>query len=219
MSRDPWKGKNHDDENALYEYWIGKDINYEQIWRAYEEGKGYIDKYRSMRVHLIRIKLSYPASNLPLFNYEAILKTIKGYFHDLKHLCLSRDEYMSAGPLFLYSVERSSGLWSFLGELRQLVLFGTTLADEKLVGQRLSNIDKKIEILKKHFGDAVFTEDFQNFMQGSTPRQLEKAVQKLIKQGIEKIEISKEPFIGEIESTKSTLIDVKRELKETNNST
>ncbi len=41
----------------IYEYWIGQDTDYASVWRAYEEGTGYIDKFRSMRVHLLRIEL------------------------------------------------------------------------------------------------------------------------------------------------------------------
>ena len=203
----------------MYEYWIGKDVEYDQIWDAYDAGEGYIQKYHTMRIHLIRIKLKQPPLELPLFNHEAVFKTIKGYFHDLKHLCLSHDEYILAGPLFFYSVDRGSGIWSFLGELRQLLMLGTTLADEKVIGEKLSNMDRRMELLKKHFGGVVSPEDFQMFMRAKTPRQLEKAVQRLIDQGIEKVEISSEPFVGDIESTKSTLIDIKSVLNEADQDT
>ena len=53
-------------------------------------------------------------------------------------------------------------------------------------------------------------------MKAKTPRQLDKAVQRLIEQGIQKVEISREPFDGDIKHTQSTLIDIKRLLKEDN---
>src|SRR2546423_3071212 len=127
---------------SMYEYWIGEGVDYKKVWRDYEDGLAYIDKFKSMRAHLIRIELNQFPANLPLFNHEAVYKTIKGYFHDLKQLCLSHEEYMYASPLYLYDVRRGSGIWDFLGELRQLLLLGTTLADEKVIGQQLDNIDK-----------------------------------------------------------------------------
>ena len=198
----------------MYEYWIGRDVNYDQLWDDYDAGQGYVQKFRSMRVHLIRITLAEPAIHLPLFNHEAVFKTIKGYFHDLKQLCLSVNEYNTAGPLFLYSVDRGSGVWSFLGELRQLLLLGTTLADEKVIGEKLSNMEKRIEFLRKHFGASVSPEDFQRFMTAKTPRQLEKAFHRLVEQGIKKVEISREPFIGDSKKIEGTLIDVKKLLSE-----
>lgn len=203
----------------MYEYWIGKGVNYEKLWDAYDNGQQYVQKFRTMRVHLIRFVFGQQSDNLPLFNFEAVFKTIKGYFHDLKHLCFSRNEYESVGPLFVYSVERASGVWTFVGELRQLLLLGTTLADEKAIGQKLDNLDRKIEFLKTHFGDSLSAEDFQKFMKVKTPRQIQKAVEHLIEQRIEKIEISREPFDGNIERTKSTLIDIKRLLKEADQDT
>lgn len=193
----------------MHEYWIGEGVNYDKLWSAYEEGQGYIQKFHSMRVHLLRIELSQHPKNLPLFNFEAVFKTIKGYYHDLKKYCLSSDEYMSAGPLFIYSVNRNSGVWDFLGELRQLLMLGTTLADQKTVGQQLDNMDKKMEFLRKNFGNAISPEDFQRFMRAKSPRQLQKAVQKLSEQGIQRIAVSKAPFEGDIKQIESSLVDLK----------
>ncbi len=198
----------------MYEYWIGKDVDYDRIWEAYDSGYQYIQKYRTMRVHLIRFVFSQQPSELPLFNFEAVFKTIKGYFHDLKRLCLDQSEYGMAGPLFIYSVERSSGIWTFVGELRQLLLLGTTLADEKAIGQKLDNWDKRFRIFRKYFGDSLSEKDFWMFMNAKTPRQIDKAVKRLIEQKIEKIEISREPFDGDIKQTESTLVDIKRLLSE-----
>lgn len=193
----------------MYEYWIGQGVDYDAIWNAYEQGEGYIQKYHSMRVHLIRITLREQPRHLPLFNFEVVFKTIKGYFHDLKKNCLTQDDYIMAGPLFIYSVKRESGIWDFLGELRQLIMLGSTLADEKIMGQKIENMDKKLEFLRKHFGNEVSPKDFERFMKAKTPRTLEKAVRKLIEQGIERIEISREPFKGQIKEIESSLVDVK----------
>lgn len=77
-----------------------------------------------------------------------------------------------AGPLFIYEIDRGSGIWSFLGELRQLLLLGTTLADERVLGQELNNIDKKLEIIGRYFGNALHPEDFQQFMKARASRDL-----------------------------------------------
>jgi hypothetical protein len=45
-----------------------------------------------------------------------------------------------------------------------LILFGTTLSDEKVVGQTLDNLDKKLSILSKYFGSDVNPKDFDAFM-------------------------------------------------------
>src|SRR5512138_2774604 len=111
----------------VYEYWIGQRIDYRAVWQAYEEGiDGYIDKFRSMRVYLLRVELTQFSSDLALFNHEAVYKTIKGYFHDLKRYGLSEEEYISTGPLFLYSVDRGSGIWNLLGELQPLIALAVT---------------------------------------------------------------------------------------------
>ncbi|MFZ0051681.1 MAG: hypothetical protein WAK96_07875 [Desulfobaccales bacterium] len=194
----------------MYEYWIGENVDYDKLWHAFDDGQAYIQKFRTIEVHLIRITLRNPTRDLPLFNHEVVYKTIKGYFYDLKKLCLPRTEIETAGPLFLYSIERKSGIWDFLGELRQLLLLGTTLADEKVIGEKLNNLDKRIEFLKKHFGSVVSPADFQAFKKARSPRQLERAVQRLIEQGLERVEISRQPFNGDLNTSKAALIDLKK---------
>lgn len=204
---------------SFYEYWIGKDINLKQLWDDYDQGRGYIDKYNIMRVHLIQLTFKEPPGHLPLFNLEAVLKTMKAYFHEVKVLSLSQEEYNEAGPLFVYEIKRGSTVWSFLAGLRHLILFGTTLADEQLKNLMLDNkikglelIDRKLELLKKHFGNSVNSADFHNFLSADKPEDLQIAVNKLLSQGIEKVEISQEPFVGDIDQVKRSLVDIKKEL-------
>jgi hypothetical protein len=179
------------------------------VWQSYEGGLGYIDKFRTMRVHVLRIELAQFASHLPLFNHEVVYKTIKGYFHDLKQQCFSPDEYAVAGPLFLYSVERASGIWTFLGELRPLLLLGATLAEGKMMGQHLENLDTKLSILRRHFGEAaVLSDAFQAFMDANTPRQLQDTVEQLIAQGMLKLTISTQPFDGDMSAAERSMRDL-----------
>jgi hypothetical protein len=191
------------------EYWIGEGIDYDTLWDAYDDGIGYIDKFRSMDVHLLRITFAEPPSSLPLFNFEAIYKTVKGYFHDIKSTVLSEEEFATAGPLFLYRVDRGSGIWDFLGELRQLVMLGTTLSDEQAMGQRLANLEARIEFLRRHFGDAVRPEDFEAFMNARTPRKLDKAFRRLTEQRIQSVELSQTPFTGSLSSVDEAMIELK----------
>ncbi len=195
------------------EYWIGEGVDYRGVWDAFLKGTSYIEKYNSMTVHLLRIEFNSVDERAPLFNHEAIYKTIKGYFHDLKFLTLPRREYERAGPLFLYSIERGSEIWNFLGELRQLITLGTTLADEKVIGQRLENVDKRLQILGKYFGNAVDPEAFRAFMRASTPEEIEFAMNHLIDQGLRRVQLSQEAFKGDIRNTEKSLVDLTKIVK------
>lgn len=96
-------------------------------------------------------------------------------------------------------------------------MYGTALADEKVIGQKLENMDKRLAILQKYFGGAACPEDFQQFMRARTPRQLESALQKLIGQGIRRVQVSQKPFEGQIEVTEKTLVDLKQLLQDADN--
>lgn len=191
------------------EYWIGEGVDYESLWTAYDGGQGYIAKYSEMRNHLLVIEFVSPDKSMPLFEHEAVLKTIKGYFHDVKKACLSSDEYAKAGPLFFYSVDRGSGIYKFLGELRQLLTFGSTLADEKALGRHLENLDKRLAFLKKHFGPNVDEDSFLAFMRATTTQELDEALARLFRCGIKSVKISKEEFRGSIEATERSLVEIK----------
>jgi hypothetical protein len=193
---------------SSYEYWIGRDVDVGETWRAYEAGVGYERKFHETTCHLLEIEFDVPIEH-PLFAFEAIFKTTKRYFHDLKQACLSPSEYNQAAPLYFYGVSRGSAIYQWLGELRQLILFGTTLGDEKVVGQTLDNIDKKLSILSTYFGSDVNPRDFHTFMRAKTAPDIEAAVQKMLKQKIRRVSISKEPVqIGVPLPT--VLVDVKK---------
>ncbi len=194
----------------FYEYWIGKDINLSEIWNSFEEGQGYINKYNTMNVHLFQLTFNQPNSALPLFSHEVVFKTIKAYFHELKYKCFSQIDYDNSGPLFLYQVSRGSSKYEWIGELRQLLLMGTTLSDQKIIGQQIDNYDKKIEFLKKHFDiNSIKKEDFIGFMNAETSPQMKEAINKLFSMGINSIKISEKPFVGDYKNTSGTYIDIK----------
>lgn len=190
----------------IYEYWIGQDVDYKSVWQSYEEGIGYIDKFRSMRVHLLRIKLMQFPSDLALFNHEAVYKTIKGYFHDLKLYGLSKSEYNSTGPLFLYSVDRGSGIWNFLGELQPLITLAITLAEGRNLHQGLVNFDKKLQIIQRYFPGAN-PHDIKRLMRANSQQTLQFALNKLITQGIQGVKVSLKPFEGDFGATEQSLFN------------
>ena len=198
-----------------YEYWIGRNVNYTDTWQAYDTGEGYRAKFRSMKVHIIEIHFELPSRDNPLFNQEAVYKTLKGYYHDLKQICLSPSEYSSAGPMFLYEINRGSGIWTFLAELPYILLYGTTLTKEKIIGQRLDNMEKKLKILKEYFGTGVRPELYESFMNAKSPRQIEQAVNRLFQERIKDIKISQREFLGDASETRKSLISLKEKLDET----
>lgn len=183
--------------SGTFEYWIGRDVNYKRLWDAYEDGySAYSEKFQTMDVHLLRIEFSQPESETdPLFAHEATYKTLKGYFHDLKQLCLSRDEFMRAGPLFLAKVDRGSAAYEFYVEGKQGLLLGTTLADEKVVGEHLQNYERKLAMVERHFPNTIGSEDYLRFMEAKTPREIDDAMKRLIRHnGVRRITMSERPL-------------------------
>ncbi len=198
----------------FYDFWIGKDSNLSDYWAAYQEGDGYKRKFSSMKCHIIEITFEKTSKELPLFNLEPIYKTLKAYYHDLKQDILSPDEYGSAGPLFIYEINRGSGIWTFLGEIWYLLILGTTLKEEKIKGQRIDNMEKKLKILKEYFGESnVRPELFQEFMNADTPNEMEQAMQNLFNERIKTIKISKSPIITSIDEAKKEMIDLSQIFK------
>lgn len=179
-------------------YWIGKGTNYNEIWSNYEEGLNtYSTKFNSMSVYLFRIKFKYPPSNLPLFNHEAIFKTIKGYFHDIKHLCFDEQTYNQMGPVFLYDIHRGSGVYDFLSELAPALILLWTLRKNIRLSAAIKNKDEILKFKKEHFPNAS-DEVALGFNKIKTPEELDKitaiAIKELNKQQIEEVKISKYPF-------------------------
>jgi hypothetical protein len=88
-------------------------------------------------------------------------------------------------------------------------MLGTTLSDEKVIGQRLDNWDKKLEIARKHFGNNISPRDFMKLMNASTPAEIDRAIKRLIRQGLKRVRVSREPFTGDMEATEQSLVDMK----------
>jgi len=199
---------------SFYEYWIGKDVNYESLWDDFESGDGYVNKFKSMKVHLLKLSFDNHPTDIPLFDLEVVYKTLKGTFHDIKMDYLSDDEYEAAGPMFVYKIDRGSSEWYLLAELKPLLYYAGILvsaiyAYQKITKQSLENLDKKISILRKYFPGAT-GKDEQFFIKAKTPWARNKIIQKLIERGLDKVEISKEEFSDDFQKSKSKMIDVKK---------
>lgn len=192
---------------SFEEYWIGKGVVYEELWSNYENGRGYIDKYRSMQVHLLQVSFQQYAPDLPLFNLEAIFKTSKGLFHDIKKTYLSSVEYDRAGPMFVYDISRGSEKWRFLGELKPLLLFGIAVwtqirkGTEQYKAERIALIDG----LLKRFPNANL-EDIMKYVNSFPGRDQEMALEKLYGQNLRSVEISNIPFTGNISQSEKELL-------------
>jgi hypothetical protein len=102
-------------DQSRMEHWIGKDIDYAQLWEDFNhsDGNAYVNKFLSMEPALLKIEFELPSVNQPLFHHEAIYKSFKGLYHDFKKFCLNTSEYEASKPIFLYGIERGSADWLF----------------------------------------------------------------------------------------------------------
>ena len=75
---------------------------------------------------------------------------------------------------------------------------------------------KKLKILKEYFGNGVRPELYDSFMNARSPREIETAVNRLFQERIREIRVSKEPFTGNIEEAKETLVSLNEKLDESN---
>jgi hypothetical protein len=61
------------------EYWIGKGIDLDEVWAVFEDGQAYVRKFEKRPVHLMTVTFSNVRMSAPLYDHEAIFKTIKAY--------------------------------------------------------------------------------------------------------------------------------------------
>jgi hypothetical protein len=190
------------------QYWIGAGIDYGEIWSAYESGLAYIDKFHSIPAHVLVIEFESSQSYDPLFDHEAVFKTLKGLFHDLKKENMSEKEYNASSPMFLYSVERGSSIYRFMGGLRELLMHGMMLSDEKIMKTHLDNTQKRIDFVKKNFRN-VDEDSLRKFIMARTTYDMDEALEKLIARGIKSVKISTEPIRQRLEIQTVKMIEMK----------
>jgi hypothetical protein len=162
-----------------------------------------------MEVHLLQLSFQQYPPGLPLFNLEAIFKTSKGVFHNLKKSYLSPSEYDRAGPLFVYDISRGSEKWRFLGELKPLLLFGIAIWSQIRKGTERYKADRLalIDGLRKRFPNANL-EEIMNYVNSLPGREEERALAKLYGQNLMSVEISQGPYVGAISQTERELLSL-----------
>jgi len=198
-----------DRRSSRDQYWIGAGVDYGEIWSAYESGLAYINKFHATPVHALVIEFSNLQYD-PLFDHEAIFKTLKGLFHDLKKENMSVEEYNASGPMFLYSVERGSSLYRFLAGFRELLMHGMMLSDEKIMKVHLDNTQKRVDFIRKNFHN-VDSASAQKFVMARTTYEMDEALEKLMERGIKSVKISAGPIQLGSDSQTVKMIELKQQ--------
>lgn len=180
----------------IEQYWIGKGLDLEEVWSDYDQGAGYIAKVASTRSHLLRLVFQGQPNHLPLFDHEAIYKTVKGTFHDVKAECLSPQAYDAATPIFLYRIDRGSGIFEFLAELQPLFPYlaalGATLMWYRAAFAKDADLDEKNwNFIKSNFPKASDS-DRAAYMKAWTTWGRRNVLARLVKQGLHRVEVSRE---------------------------
>lgn len=197
---------------SYQEYWIGKGINLDSLWKDFDSGHAYIDKFKTIEPYLLRLTFTGYPENLPLFDHEVIYKTVKGTFHDVKKECLTPREYDEASPIFLYKVNRGSGIFEFLAQFDPLMTYIVALAAAmkyyRSAFQDDQSIDeKRFNLIRSNFPDAS-QKDVLAYMKAWTTWGRRRILHRLIENGLTKIEVSKSSFDGSKGSEKCETIDI-----------
>jgi len=180
------------------QYWLGKHIDIDQLWSNYDEGGGYIAKVERTKLHMLRLTFSGHSKHFPLFDHEAIYKTVQGSFHEIKSECLSDHAYYASAPIFLHRVDRGSGIYTFLAELSPLFPYIAALAAASMWYRSASRKDQDYDETRWKFITSNFPlatdEDYAAYLKASSTFGRRRILQRLIKQGLHRVEISKCPI-------------------------
>ncbi len=197
---------------SVEQYWMGKGIDLDAIWRDFDDGRDYIDKVSNSELYLLRLTFDSPLARLPLFDHEAIYKTVKGTFHDVKLECFPQRKYDSSAPIFLHGVRRGSGIHEFLGQLDPILTWVTALGAAALGYRELLAKDQQFDedrliFIRKEFPKAS-TEDKLAYMKAWTTFGRRKVLHRLIQQGLTRVEVSKEPVTSEIAQSQPVVVNL-----------
>jgi hypothetical protein len=180
---------------SVEEYWIGKGLDLEGLWRDFEEGLDYIEKVAGSRLHLLRLTFNGHPANLPLFDLEVLFKTVKGTFQDVKYEFLTREAYDEAAPIFLYRVDRGSGVLEFLAQLDPLLkwivaLGGAAALYRKSLAADQEFDEKRLAFIRANFPHASAA-DVQEYLKAWTSFGRRRILQRLIGQHLGRVEVSR----------------------------
>jgi hypothetical protein len=182
---------------SVEEYWMGKDLDLEGLWRDYDSGSGYMRKVAASQLHLLRLTFTHHPLELPLFDHEVLFKTVKGTFHDVKHECLSPQAYDDAAPIFLHRVDRGSGVFEFLAQFDPLMTWIVALGAAAMWYRKALAADedldeKRLTFIKNNFPNAT-TADVQAYLKAWTTFGRRRVLHRLIGQHLETVEVSRKP--------------------------
>ncbi len=195
---------------SVEQYWIGKGLDLDKLWDDFDKGAGYIKKISASQLHLLRLTVGQHPTFLPLFDHEAIFKTVKGTFHDVKAECFSPAEYDAAAPIFLQRVERGSGVFEFLAQFDPLMTWVVALGAAAMWYRKALAADqdfdeKRLSFIKTNFPKASVN-DVQAYMKAWTTFGRRRALHRLIGQHLERVEVSQQPLSS---THQPTMVDMK----------
>jgi hypothetical protein len=180
-------------------YWMGKDLDLEALWHDFDNGAGYIHKVNSSRLHLLRLTFGGHPLDQPLFDHEVIYKTVKGTFHDVKAECFTKEAYDEAVPIFVYRIDRGSGIFEFLGQFDPLMTWVVALGAAAAGYRKLLSVDqefdeKRLAFIRTNFPNASAS-DVLAYMKAWTTFGRRKVLQRLVGLQLERVELSALPHI------------------------
>jgi hypothetical protein len=182
---------------SVEQYWMGKDLDLVELWRDFDSGTGYEQKVAASQLHILRLTFANHPLHLPLFDFEALFKTVKGTFHDVKAECLSSDAYDEAAPIFLHRVDRGSGIFEFLAQFDPLMTWVVALGAAAMWYRKVLAADqeldeKRLDFVRTHFPNAGIP-DVQAYMKAWSTFGRRHVLQRLIGQHLNRVEVSKSP--------------------------
>ena len=196
---------------SVEQYWTGKGIDLDGLWRDFDGGSAYAEKVAAGPLHLLRLTFSQHPPHLPLFDHEVLFKTVKGTFHDVKAECLSPDAYDRAAPIFLHRVDRGSAEYEFLAQVGPMLLWIVALGGAAMQYYRRAfaadekSDEDRLNFLKTNFANAKLC-DVQAYMKAWTTFGRRRVLQRLIAQGLSRVEVSQSP---DESPGPSTMLDMK----------
>lgn len=189
--------------SSFEQYWIGKGVDAESAWEDFDNGSGYIDKVSTSQLHLLRLTFGHPTLRSPLFNHEAIFKTIKATFHDVKLECYPPHRYDELAPIFLYRINRGSGIYEFLAQIDPTLtwiaaLGGAAIAYRTMLTKDQEFDEKRFKFIQDNFPDAR-PEDKIAYLKAWTTFSRRQVLLRLLEQDLKKVEVSQSPVAMDVE--------------------
>lgn len=179
---------------SVAEYWTGRDLDIEALWKDFDGGRDYEVKVSEAKLALLRLTFSGHPMHLPLFDHEVISKTIKGTFHDVKRECFSTTTYNKLVPMFIYRIDRGSGIFEFLAELQPVVTLVVALGAASMwyrsaLTQDQDLDEKRLNFLRDHFPGAT-AEDTSAYIKAWSTFGRRRVLHRLLALGLHRVEVS-----------------------------